>query len=391
MATSTFDPAEVLSSAEMAACPQGAYKVLRESCPVARTDDGGMPLVYVSRYEDVTWALRHPEFFSSEGEQVELGEQPLLPLQVDPPVHTKYRRLLSHRFVPREINRLEPELRQRAGDFIDAFVNRGECDFHEEFATPLPTTFFLALMGLPLEDLPVFLQWRDNTIRPGGDFEEAAELRRQTAEETSQYFRSAFARHRELPEGGLLSGLVTATIDGKTLSETELLGISHLLLLAGLDTVTAALDCFVTHLASDPVRRRQLVEDESLIPSAVEELLRWETPVTVVMRTVKSKIELSGVELSPGELVVLVLGAANVDEEEFGDPGIDFKRTVGRHVAFGDGNHLCLGAHLARLELRIAIEELHRRIPEYRLAPGSAPIFSPAIRQVDHLRLEWDI
>jgi cytochrome P450 len=236
----------------------------------------------------------------------------------------------------------------------------------------------------------MFLRWRDETIRPHGDVDQAAAVRRRVAEETSLYFRAAIAHRRAQPDGGLLSSLVTATIDGQPLTESELLGTSHLLLLAGLDTVTAALDCVVTHLARDPDRRRQLVEDETLIPAAIEELLRWETPVMIVTRTVKVAVEIGGVSLSPGEQVVLVLGAANVDQDEFGDPNIDLNRNLSRHVAFGGGNHLCLGAHLARLELRVALEELHRQIPEYRIVSDRQPNFSPAIRQADSLQLEWD-
>ena len=379
-------------SADVATDPHCAYAALRDRCPVARSDHGGMPVVYISRYEHVSWALRHPEYFSSEGDPMGLAEQPLIPLQIDPPAHTKYRRLLSPQFVPREVNRLEPDLRRLIRDLIAGFADRGHCDFHEEFATPLPTSFFLALMGLPLDDRPAFLQWRDDTIRPAvaaDDFHGAAAIRKRAAEETSEYFRAAIAHRREQPDAGLLSSLIVADIDGQPLTETEILGISHLLLLAGLDTVTAALDCLVTHLARHPDRRRQLVEDQGLIPAAVEEFLRWETPVMIVPRTVKQAVEIGGVGLSPGEHVVLVLGAANLDEDEFG-PVIDLNRNLNRHVAFGSGNHLCLGAHLARLELRIALEELHLRIPDYRIAYDRQPTFSPAIRQADSLQLEWD-
>ena len=175
------------------------------------------------------------------------------------------------------------------------------------------------------------------------------------------------------------------------MSETELLGISHLLLLGGLDTVTATLDCMVFHLANDPDRRRQLVDDPSLIPAAIEELLRWETPVMVVPRTVKTAVELRDVKLEPGDAVWLLLGAANHDGDEFADGDIDFGRDPNRHVAFGGSHHLCLGAHLARMELRVALEELHRRVPDYRIADGAEIHFSPGIRQADHVPLEFAV
>jgi cytochrome P450 len=386
------DPGQLLM--ESPSCPHPAYATLRDRCPVQRSDLGGVSMVYLSRYEDVAWALRHQEYFSSEGDPLGLSEQPMIPLQLDPPEHTAYRRLVSTPFTPREIKRLEPELRALVRRQIDAVADLGSCDFHEEIATPLPTGFFLTLMGLPDTDLSTFLRWRDETVRPAvdpGDFDAAAAVRRRVAEEISQYFREGLAGRRELRADGFLASLRDSAFGDRSLTERELLGISHLLLIAGLDTVTAALDCFVTHLATHPEDRRALVADENLIPRAVEELLRWESPVTMVVRTVKQPVELSGVALEPGEQVALVLGAANMDEHEFGEPRVHLERHPNRHVGFGSGNHFCLGAHLARAELRIVIEELHRRIPDYRIPDGHTPAFSPGIRQAYSLPLVWDV
>ena len=247
-------------------------------------------------------------------------------------------------------------------------------------------------MGLPREDLPRFLRWRDDSIRPDvepGDFEGAQRIRAQTAHEISDYFRQTIAHLREQPSNTLLSRIVHSTVEGRALTEAELLGISHLLLLGGLDTVTATLDCMVAYLADHPEQRQRLVDDPSLIPAAVEELLRWLTPVMVVPRSIKQDIEMGEVELKAGDGVMLVIGAANGDESEFTDPEVDFDRHPNRHVAFGGSNHSCLGAHLARLELRVAIEELHRRIPDYRVPEGVEVHFSPGIRQADHLPLEF--
>jgi len=252
---------------------------------------------------------------------------------------------------------------------------------------------FLALAGLPMSDLPTFLRWRDNTIRPDvepGDLEGAAAIRAATAREVSDYFRAAIAQKRAEPDDRLLSQIVHSTIDGQPLTETELLGIAHLLLLGGLDTVTATLDCMVVYLANHPDRRQMLVDDPSRIPAAIEELLRWETPVQIVPRAVKQDMDLGGVHLSAGDGVTLVLGAANLDDDEFVDPSVDFSRNPNKHVAFGGGHHLCLGAHLARLELRVALEELHARIPNYRIAPEAELKFSPGIRQAERLLIEWD-
>jgi cytochrome P450 len=382
-----------LFSQEVADDPHPAYRQLREQCPVAKGDLGGHDVVLLSRYEDVLFALRHPEAFSSQS-GLGLGEQPLLPLEVDPPVHTGYRRILNPRFVPREIEKLAPAVRLRVRELLDAVVDRGSCDFHEEVATPLPSSIFLALMGLPHDDLPMFLQWRDNTIRPDvapGDIEGAARIRGETAHAISVYFRERIAERRAEPDDSLLSTIVHSSIDGRALDEAELLGICHLMLIGGLDTVTATLDCMVAHLATHPEHRQLLVDDPSRIPAAVEELLRWLSPVMVVPRAAAQDITLHDVEIKQGDGVTLVLGAANDDDAEFEADTVDLAREPNKHLAFGGGHHLCLGAHLARMELRIALEELHASIPAYRLAPGAEVHFSTGIRQAHSLPLEWDL
>ncbi|HXY92536.1 MAG TPA: cytochrome P450 [Acidimicrobiia bacterium] len=382
----------VLLSQRTADDPHPVYEQLRAECPVARREGGSRPEVFLSRYEDIFWAMRHPEVFTSEDLPIYLGEQPQIPLEVDPPKHTKYRRLLNPQFVPREIEKHEPEVRGIVRELIDNFAPRGSCDFHAELATPLPSRIFLPLMGLPREDLPMFLQWRDMNVRPDvdpGDFEGAERIRVQASREMNEYFRDAIARRRGTPDDGLLSHIVNSTIDGQPLSERELLGMSHLLLIGGLDTVTATLDCMIAFLAVHPDHRHQLT-DPAVVPGAVEEMLRWLTPVMLVPRAVARDYEMRGVKLRAGDAVNLVLGAANMDEGEFGPPEVDFSRDPNRHLAFGGSHHLCLGAHLARLELRVALEEFHRRIPDYRIAEDADVHYSTGIRQADRLPLEFE-
>jgi cytochrome P450 len=339
--------------------------------------------------------LHHPEVFSSASDALSLGQdQPLIPVQVDPPLHTKYRRLLSPPFSPKRIGELEPVVRSLVNGLLDEFVDAGACDFHLQFATPLPSTIFLRLMGMPPDDLPMFLQWRDDTVRPAvepGDFEGAAAIRAAASKAISAYFQEVIDAACGKTGVGLISELVHAEFEGRPLNTDELLGICHLMLLGGLDTVTATLDCMVVYLSRHPERRRQLTQNPALIPAAIEELLRHETPVMVVPRVVKEEITLGGVELQQGDPVLLVIGAANGDEAVFEDPdAVSYSRESNRHVAFGGGNHKCLGAHLARLELRVALEELHRRIPEYRIPEGVEINFSTGIRQPEHLPLVWD-
>ncbi|MEX2255455.1 MAG: cytochrome P450 [Acidimicrobiia bacterium] len=383
-----------LFTPEAANEPFPQYRKVREQCPVARLGHGGIsghPTVYLSRYEDVAWALRHPEVFSSAPEAISIGqEQPLIPLQVDPPDHAKYRRLLDPEFSPRKMAALDAEARAIVNGLIDTFEARGSCDFHDEFSTPLPSSIFLALMGLPQSDLPTFLEWRDNTVRPDtDDLVEAQAIRDRTGHEITEYFATSLQERRRSPDDSLLSRIAVGEVDGRELTREERLGICHLLLLGGLDTVTATLDCMIIHLARDPQRRRELVDDPTLVAPVVEELLRYETPVTMVVRTMKTDCEMGGVILHAGDDVTLLLGAANADPDEFHEPETsDFARDGNRHLAFGGGPHRCLGSHLARLELRVALEELHRRIPDYRI-PDADVRLSSAIRQAVSLPLVW--
>jgi cytochrome P450 len=394
VATTHSDAIMALFTPETANEPFPAYRRVREQCPVARVNGlMGEPTIYLSRYEDVMWAFRHPEIFSSAPEAVSIGqEQPLIPLQVDPPDHAQYRRFLDPEFSPKKMAALDRDARALVNGLIDGFIDRGECDFHEEFATPLPSSIFLALMGLPQSDLPVFLQWRDDTIRPDtDDLEEAQAIRDRVGREITAYFASSLAHRAANPDDLLMSRIAVGEVDGRPLTREEQLGICHLLLLGGLDTVTATLDCMVVHLARDPERRAALAADPSLVAPAVEELLRFETPVTMVIRVLKQDCELGGVQLRTGDHAVLLIGAGNSDPAEFDEAeAADFAREANRHLAFGGGPHRCLGSHLARLELRVAIEELHRRIPDYRIPDGAEVSISSAIRQAASLPLVWD-
>jgi cytochrome P450 len=392
-----LDPVTALWMPDTATDPREAYRRLRDECPVVSGGDvmgTGSTGWIVSRYDDVMSALRNPEVFSSGPDAVNVGqEQRLIPLQVDPPEHVQYRRLLDPEFSPKKMAALEPDVRMLIGSLIDAFLEHKTCDFHEEIATPLPSTVFLRLMGMSQDDLPTLLQWRDNTIRPDvepGDFEGAQRIREQTGKEITEYFRKAIADKRANPDDALLSRIVHGSVDGRPVNDEELLGMCHLLLLAGLDTVTATLDCMIAYLAQHPELRRQLVDRPELIDNAVEEMLRHETPVMMVARAVAKDIEFGGCQMRKGDSLTPLIGAANLDERAFDAPhDLSWERAENRHVAFGAGPHRCLGSHLARLELRVAIEEFHKRIPDYALADGTTLSYSPGIRQADSLPLVW--
>jgi cytochrome P450 len=374
--------------------PVPAYNKLRTECPVARVPGlTGDMTAWISTYEDALWALKHPEVFSSQAEAVDIGQShDLIPLQVDPPLHTKYRRFLAEWFNTKAIAPLEPEVRKLVNELLDGIVERGECDFHLDFATPLPSTVFLALMGLPQDDLGNLLRWRDDIIRPSADPEESQAIRIRTGAEITAYFDAQIDELRENPRPGFWSDLVHADFDGRPLDRGELLGMAFLLIIAGLDTVTATLDCFVEYLAQHPERRRELVERPEITQDAVEEMLRLMSPVQLIPRILAQDVTLGGVDLRAGDHATIVLGAANLDPAFYDNPEeLDFDRERSINLAFGGGPHLCLGINLARLELRVALEEWHRRIPDYAIAEGAVITHSPGIRQADTLPLVWDV
>jgi len=377
---------------EFAACPQPVYRKMQEQCPVAHSALNHSPII--GNHKDVVWALRHPEIFSSEmGFEMALGtERPMIPQQIDPPSQTRYRRILDPLFSRKKMLEIESNVRTSANALIDQFVDAGECDLGDAFAIPLPCNAFLSLMGLPKEDLGTFLDLKDAIIRPQEKVapEDAQAHRVASGKRIYAYFEKVIDDRRAHGSNDLMGALVSAEIDGQKLTRNEILDICFLLLLAGLDTVTATIGCNIAYLAQQPEQRRRIVEDPSKIPAAVEELLRWESPVVGVPRLVKEDVTLSGVNIKKGELALLLVGAANTDESAFENSDtVDFDRERNIHVAFGAGPHRCLGSHLARMELRVAMEEWHRRIPDYEIKPGESPRYSPGIREVRYLPLVW--
>jgi cytochrome P450 len=373
-----------------AANPQQFHAMMREMGVVAAPD---LDMTLITRHEDVMAALRDPEIFSSSG-SIDIGNiRPLIPLQIDPPEHVKFRRLLDPLFAPREVGKLEGAVRSLVNDLIDEVVDTGSCEFNAHIAVPLPCTVFLRLMGLPLEDLDLFLRFKDGIIRPHATTaEERAAMARATGAEIYDYFERVVAERRAEPQDDLLSGFIAAEIDGERLSTEDILDISYLFLLAGLDTVTASLGCAVAYLAAHPDRQQALRDDPSLVPAAVEELLRWETPVPGVPRITTREVDVAGTTIPAGQSVTCLLATANTDGGEFPDPeSIDFNRSGNRHLAFGGGVHRCLGSHLARLEMRVALEEFHRRVPAYAVTEGETPIYAMGIRSLEYLPLSWTV
>jgi cytochrome P450 len=356
------------------------YREMRAAAAVMPVDDN---MVVVCRRAEIEELFRKPEVFGSNMSAVDLqNERPLIPLQIDPPDHKKFRKILDPLFAPRQMALLEKPVAELVNSLIDGFGDRTEIDFAKEFSIPFPSQVFLTLLGLPLDDLPIFLEMKDGIIRPdhvtGGAYgtREVVAYQKQTAQSIYAYFNKELDALEAMPvderPDNLLSRFLTTEVEGVRLTRNDILDICFLFLIAGLDTVTASLDCFFAYLSQHPEQRARLVAEPDIIPSAVEELLRWETPVMGIARVAYEDAELGGCPIKKGQQVSVLLGSANTDDDEFGDGDeVLFDREINRHLAFGGGIHRCLGSHLARMELRVAIETWLQRIPEFTLEDPS--------------------
>ena len=381
----TFDPM-LMFDPETGKNPQAFYEMARGISPVLPGPFGGHQLM---TKEGVEFALQNPAIFSSAMEAVDLGQSvPLIPLQMDPPDHVKYRRLLDPIFAPRKMNELEPEISAMVNTLIDQFIDDGHCEFTTGLSVPLPSQVFLRLLGLPLSELDRFLKMKTGILHPSGDdLDQMRESQVAVSREIEGYFADQIKLRRKQPSDDIVSMFLAAEVDGTKLTEEVILGSLYLFIIAGLDTVTDTLECFFAYLAQHPDHRRQIVEDPSIIPGAVEELLRWETPVTGVSRVATQDTVVAGCPISKGDSVGVSIGSANTDPAAYENADtVDFSRNM-RHLAFGGGVHRCLGSHLARLELRVVLREWHARIPEYHIAPGTDLKVSFGLRQFESLPL----
>jgi cytochrome P450 len=337
------------------------YRELRDEHPLYRNEERGTWAL--SRYDDVRRVAADTAAFSSEQTSISLGLQPMIQ-QLDPPRHDSLRNLLWKAFTPRRVAAMESRVRELATGLIDDFAARGRCDLLHEFASQLPSLVVGELIGIPADRRKAFLQWTEAliTANPAREWE-------------TNPFASIYGEFAELLEDrrrarsdDLMSGLIDAELDGQKLSQEELLGFCFLLVVGGNDTTTNLLANGAVLLARHPDQRAELVRNPKLIPRAVEEILRYDAPTQALPRIARQDAEIHGRTVRAGEEVSLVWGAANHDERRFPDPErFDIHRADNRHLAFGHGVHFCMGSHLARLEGRVAFEELLARIPDYAL------------------------
>ena len=354
-------------------------------------------IVHLYRHADIVAINRHPAVTAQGGRGGSFGnEGALIPLEIDGEEHRKWRRLLDPMFSPKQAAQLETSVRELAADLIDKFASSGKVDLAAEFCLPLPCLTFLRMLGAPVEDLDFFLEFKDGVIHPKGDTMEEMDANMAVAGgKLLEYFAAFLAKRRAEtePADDIIYQLLHAEVEGQPLNDLELLNILFLLMFAGLDTVTSTMACAFAWLAQHPAERQRLVEDPSLIPMALEDIMRFESPVPSGTRySDQQDIDLGdGLVIKKGEAMHMVWAAANVDPNAFPDPlNVDFSRRA-NHIVFASGTHRCLGSHLARLEMRLAVEELLKRIPEYSIAPGEDLVYdNVALRNVTYLPIAFE-
>jgi cytochrome P450 len=375
--------------------PQAAIDAVRAQSPVVRWELG----VGFFGMDDVLAAAKNPDIVSANpqtGVPFGMGsEEPLIPLHFDGESHRRFRKLLDPLFAPKKMALLEPAIRKLADELIDGFAGAGQAELHDQFCVPLPSTVFLTLFGMPLEDMPALIEFKDRILKNEGvTMEEREALGVAAGKEMDVHLRRRLEERRATAArfDDLLDTFMHFELDGDRLSDDEVVNIMHMFTIAGLDTVTSSMSCILAWLATHPEVRHRVVADPSLLAPTIEELMRVESPVpSGGARWAVRDTEVNGVPVKAGELVFLCWASANVDPAVFDRPlEVDIERPGNRHVAFAAGFHRCLGSHLARNELRVAIDQLHRRIPDYWVTEGEGIRFELAgVRQAIHLPVSF--
>jgi cytochrome P450 len=349
---------------------------MRREEPIQRIDvpsmlpgEEGKPVFIVYRHEEAQQMLRDNETFSSAiivqafggvfGQRVMLG--------MDEPDHGRHRALVSKAFSQKALARWEDELVARVGnDMIDGFAGRGKADLVKEFTFDYPTRIIAGLLGLPDEDFPQFQRWSISLL----SFTVYPERGKAASDKLVEYFTPILEARRAEPRDDMISLLAEAEIDGEKLADDEIFSFLRLLLPAGVETTYRSLGNLLFALLSDPEQLDAIRADRSLLPQAIEEAVRWNPPLLTITRVATRDTELGGVQIPAGSSVMPMLGSANRQEERFPDPDkFDVFRQARGHLGWGHGVHVCLGMHLARLEMRTAINLLLDRLPNLRMDP----------------------
>jgi len=345
--------------------PFPSYRIMREQYPVYYSPE--FKSWFISRYDDVQRVIDDPELFSSQQtfrrrrSQSEAGKPVRTLLWADPPHHRQLRSLVSQAFTPRTISALSTRITQIAHAHLDAVAARCTMDIINDLANPLPIIVIAELLGIPAQDQQQFKHWSDVIVSP------ARLEKKQAVIAMNTYFLNIIAQRRLQPQNDLISALLNAQLDGASLSNAELLNFCRLLLVAGHETSTNLIGNALLTLAEQPEIMDELRAAPDLIPATVEEVIRYRTPIQRLRRAATNPTNIRGHEIKAGEIVSPILGSANRDEEQFSQPDtFDIHRTPNRHLGFGHGIHFCIGAPLARLEAKIALEALLTRFTDIK-------------------------
>jgi cytochrome P450 len=342
------------------------WQVLRDAGPVVYMNG----YYYITRREDVLAALRNPKVFSSRLALQPPGSPiPVVPLAFDPPEHTRYRKILQPFFSPHGLAKSRPVLQRHAVDMIGALADRGECEVMKDLASLYPFQVFLDLYGLPLEDRDRLIAWKDAVIADKPYVTEAEVA--SPAHDLYEYLTNVIKQRRQSPGSDMLSRVMASDGD---FTDLELLGMSHLLILAGLDTVTAAIGFSLLELARRPELRTMLRHNPRQIRVFIEEIVRLEPSAPVAPRVLTETVEVGGMLLPKGSSVHLCMAAINRDgSDAISTDELVMDGKVHRHWGFGGGPHRCLGSHLGRMELTVLVDQWLKKIPKFELVPGYEP------------------
>jgi cytochrome P450 len=353
--------------------PFPQYRAMRESSPVFQDEQSGS--WHVFRYDDVQRVLSEHATFSSRmggDDPSETGQLFAASLiTTDPPRHRQLRSLVTQAFTPKAVDALAPRISALTDELLDGIAPAGTADLIAGLAYPLPVIVIAELMGIPPGDRDRFKQWSDVIVSQTRSGAEDADHHATNVEMTG-YFLDLIEQRRRQPGNDLISNLLSAEIDGQKLSVPELLGFCSLLLVAGNETTTNLIGNAVLSFTEVPGTFERLLAEPQLLPQAIEEVLRYRSPVQSMYRVAAADTALGDVQIPAGAPLVAWIGSANRDERHFTEPDeFDIDRGPSRHLAFGQGIHFCLGAPLARLEARIALEATLSRLPDLTVAAGS--------------------
>jgi cholest-4-en-3-one 26-monooxygenase len=377
--------------------PHAYLAHLRHHDPVHWQDEPGGPGFWaITRYEDCVTVNRDYERFSSaaqgtmpfEMEPDEIAQQGLMMLNMDPPLHTRYRRLVNKGFTPRMVRDLEESIHRSADAILDEVIETGRADFVTQISAELPLQVIAELLGVPQEDRHRMFEWSNRMVgNEDPEYQDQTALALTSAMELYAYASELFARKRIDPHADLMSALTTVEIDGERLSDMELELFFLLLTVAGNETTRNLMSGAMHAFFQYPEQWQRLLDDRTLLPSAVDEMLRFVTPVMNFRRTAMVDTELSGTKIATGDKVVFFHASANRDEDIFGDPDtFDVGRDPNPHIAFGGGGpHFCLGTNLARMEIRVMFEHLLDRMPDIRQDGEVQRLQSQFINGVKHI------